>query len=179
MSWEYEVGHRLQWNLPTKTFPTRDALTWLTQLSLPTIDRLEMDYLLVDLQQAQQRILDLERVIRERFRRRNRRVIRATYRCSTQVLSLGLIASYDNSMAAKIYHPLLAFIASATNSELARYVEFLKEENRILRSRIPGEVHTKPEERLRLIKLGKALGRDWAISLPSRARIKVAGNIAQ
>ena len=62
-------------------------------------------------------------------------------------------------MAAKIFHPLLALIASATNSELARYVEFLKEENRILRSRIPGQVHTTAEERSRLIKLGKALGR--------------------
>ena len=61
-------------------------------------------------------------------------------------------------MAAKIFHPLLALIASATNSELARYVEFLKEENKILRSRIPGQVHTKPEERSRLMKLGKALG---------------------
>ena len=27
-----------------------------------------------------------------------------------------LIASFDNSMAAKIFHPLLALIASATNS---------------------------------------------------------------
>ena len=52
-------------------------------------------------------------------------------------------------MAAKIFHPLLALIASATNCELARYVEFLKEENRILRSRIPGQIHTKPEERSR------------------------------
>ena len=61
-------------------------------------------------------------------------------------------------MVAKIFHPLLALIASATNNELARYVEFLKEENKILRARIPGQVHTKPDERSRLIKLGKALG---------------------
>ena len=40
-------------------------------------------------------------------------------------------------MAAKIFHPLLALIASATNNELARYVEFLKEENKILRARVP------------------------------------------
>ena len=39
-------------------------------------------------------------------------------------------------MPAKIFHPLLALIASASNNELARYVEFLKEENKILRSRI-------------------------------------------
>ena len=62
-------------------------------------------------------------------------------------------------MAAKIFHPLLALIASASNNELARYVEFLKEENKILRARIPSQVHTKPDERSRLIKFGKAIGR--------------------
>lgn len=43
-----------------------------------------------------------------------------------------------------IFHPLLALIASVTDRELARYVEFLKEENKILRSRVPGQIHTKP-----------------------------------
>ena len=62
-------------------------------------------------------------------------------------------------MTTKIWHPLLALIASATDKELARYVEFLKEDNKILRARIPGQVHTRPDERLRLIKFGKALGR--------------------
>ena len=38
----------------------------------------------------------------------------------------------------RIFHPLLALIASATNNELAKYVEYLKEENKILRARIPG-----------------------------------------
>ena len=61
-------------------------------------------------------------------------------------------------MAAKIFHPLLALIASASTNELARYVEFLKEENKILRARVPGQVHTRPDERPRLVKLGKALG---------------------
>jgi putative transposase len=59
----------------------------------------------------------------------------------------------------KIFHPLLALIASGTDKELAKYVEFLKEENKILRSRIPGPIHTKAEERQRLLKLGKALRR--------------------
>ncbi len=58
-----------------------------------------------------------------------------------------------------IFHPLLALIASVTDRELARYVEFLKEENKILRARIPGQVHTKPHERERLLMLGKRLGR--------------------
>ena len=61
-------------------------------------------------------------------------------------------------MAAKIFHPLLALIASASTNELAKYVEFLKEEYKILRARVPGQVHTRPDERSRLVKLGKALG---------------------
>ena len=61
-------------------------------------------------------------------------------------------------MTAKIFHPLLALIASASSNELAKYVEFLKEENKILRARVPGQIHTKPDERSRLVKLGKALG---------------------
>ena len=60
----------------------------------------------------------------------------------------------------EIFHPLQALIASATDSELAKYVEYLKEENRILRARIPGQIHTKPQERERLLKLGKVIGRE-------------------
>jgi WD40 repeat protein len=41
-------------------------------------------------------------------------------------------------MTKMFFHPLLALIASATDKEPARYVEFLKEENKILRARIPG-----------------------------------------
>ncbi len=59
----------------------------------------------------------------------------------------------------QIFHPLLALIASATDNELAKYVEYLKQENKILRARIPGQIHTKPEERERLLKYGKAIGR--------------------
>ena len=55
--------------------------------------------------------------------------------------------------------PLLALIASATDRELAKYVEYLKDENKILRARIPGQIHTRPEERERLLKFGKAIGR--------------------
>lgn len=58
----------------------------------------------------------------------------------------------------KLFHPLLALIASSTETELARQVRYLKEENRILRDRIPGEIHTKPEERARLLKFGRKLG---------------------
>ena len=58
--------HNLQWKLPTKTFPTLAAVAWLKQISLPEIDRLEMNYLLVDLERIQQRIRELEKVIIER-----------------------------------------------------------------------------------------------------------------
>jgi hypothetical protein len=37
----------------------------------------------------------------------------------------------------KIFHPLLALIASATDKELAKYVEYLKHENKLLRARLP------------------------------------------
>ncbi len=71
---------------------------------------------------------------------------------------LHLNSELANSMAAKIFHPLLALIASASNNELARYVEFMKAGNKILRARVPGQIHTRPDERSRLVKLGKALG---------------------
>ena len=58
-----------------------------------------------------------------------------------------------------IYHPLLALIASSSDRELAKYVQYLKEENKILRSRLPKQVHTTYEERMRLLKFGKAVGR--------------------
>jgi len=58
----------------------------------------------------------------------------------------------------KIYHPLLALIASAADNELAKYVEYLKHENKIFRARIPGQIHTTYEERQTLMKFGKAVG---------------------
>jgi len=59
----------------------------------------------------------------------------------------------------QIFHPLLALIASATDRELAKYIQFLKAENKILRARLPDEIHTRPSERERLVRFGKALGR--------------------
>ena len=58
--------HNLMWHMPTKTFPTVDAVNWLKKLSLPEVDRLEMDYLLADLEHIQQRVKDIEKVIDER-----------------------------------------------------------------------------------------------------------------
>ena len=53
--------HNLQWEMPTKRFPTLAAIAWLKKLVLPEIDRLEMDHLLADLKQVQQRLEDLEK----------------------------------------------------------------------------------------------------------------------
>ncbi len=55
-------------------------------------------------------------------------------------------------------HPLLALIANATDSELAKYVEYLKVENQILRDRLPKKIDTTEAERDKLLKVGKPLG---------------------
>ncbi|TWU08637.1 Integrase core domain protein [Symmachiella macrocystis] len=60
----------------------------------------------------------------------------------------------------RLFHPLLLLIANASEHRLAKHVQYLKEELSILRARIPGEIHTKPEERARLLKFGKPLGKD-------------------
>ena len=53
--------HNLQWEMPTKTFPTQAAIAWLKKLVLPEIDRLEMDHLLADLEHVQQRLRNWRR----------------------------------------------------------------------------------------------------------------------
>ena len=67
--------------------------------------------------------------------------------------------TYDHTPMPALFHPLLALIASATDRELAKHVEYLKEENKILRARIPGEIHTRAAERERLLKYGMKIGR--------------------
>ncbi len=58
--------YNIQWHMPTKTFPTLRAIAWLKKLVLPATDRLEMNYLLVDLESAQQRVSELEQIITQR-----------------------------------------------------------------------------------------------------------------
>ena len=57
-----------------------------------------------------------------------------------------------------LLHPLLVFLSLLTQQDLARQVVFLREENRILRSRLPGGVVATPTEKSQLIKLGRDLG---------------------
>lgn len=55
--------HNLQWDIPTKIFPTQKAIVWLKTLDLPKMDRMEMDYLLADLERIDQRIEELQEVL--------------------------------------------------------------------------------------------------------------------
>jgi transposase len=55
--------HNLQWQMPTKKFPTKAGIAWLKQVALPAIDRLEMNHLLDDLERVQGRRKELEQVI--------------------------------------------------------------------------------------------------------------------
>jgi putative transposase len=58
-----------------------------------------------------------------------------------------------------IYRSLLLILATATQKELARYVAYLKAENKILRSRLPARIVVEPVERRRLVRLAAKLGR--------------------
>ncbi|MFO0826744.1 MAG: integrase core domain-containing protein [Phycisphaerales bacterium] len=55
-------------------------------------------------------------------------------------------------------HQLLFAIASSSHRELARQVRYLREENRILRSKLPARIKVTDDERRTLAKLAKALG---------------------
>jgi putative transposase len=57
-----------------------------------------------------------------------------------------------------LFHSFLQLIAKATDRQLARYLEFLKVENRILRDKLPARIALTPRERRRLIRYGKPLG---------------------
>ncbi len=55
-------------------------------------------------------------------------------------------------------HPLLVFLVHMTQSILLRQIAYLKAENTILRSRLPGQIQTTPAERALLVRLGAPLG---------------------
>jgi putative transposase len=58
----------------------------------------------------------------------------------------------------KLVHPLLLLIARATEKELVKMIEYLKTENKILRSKLPKRIEVTPAERAKLVKLGERLG---------------------
>ncbi|XZE33891.1 integrase core domain-containing protein [Pirellulaceae bacterium SH501] len=63
------------------------------------------------------------------------------------------MASFRN-----VYTSLLLVIAGSTDKELARQVNYLKAENQILRSRLPGRISLTEREKNRLIRFAKNLG---------------------
>ena len=63
----------------------------------------------------------------------------------------------------KLLYPLLLLVARATESELAQYVEFLKAENRILRSKLPKRIRVEAWERERQ---KRKIRRVWHSLLP-------------
>jgi putative transposase len=69
------------------------------------------------------------------------------------ILLLSAMASFRN-----VYTSLLLVIAGSTDRELARQVNYLKAENQILRSRLPGRISLTECEKNRLIRFAKNLG---------------------
>ena len=53
----------------------------------------------------------------------------------------------------RLIEPLFFLFADAPHADLARQVQFLRAENRILRSQIPGRVHLTQSDRRKLVRL--------------------------
>ena len=50
------------------------------------------------------------------------------------------------------YTTMMVLLAKATDRELARMVSYLKEENKVLRARLPERINVTPKERERLLR---------------------------
>src|SRR5258708_15855843 len=57
-----------------------------------------------------------------------------------------------------LFHGFLLLLARATDRELAKFLQFLKVENKVLRDRLPERISVTPQERRLLLKYGKPLG---------------------
>ncbi len=56
-----------------------------------------------------------------------------------------------------VFQSFLVTLANATDRELARQMQYLKVENRILRAKLPKRIEVTPRERQRLLKYGRPL----------------------
>lgn len=65
----------------------------------------------------------------------------------------------DSTVMGRLFQPLLFLLAQSTADDLQKQVEYLKAENELLRKRVPKQrIFLKPDERARLLKLGRELG---------------------
>ena len=69
-----------------------------------------------------------------------------------------MFSSGNPSSNSQIYYPLLLLVARACEEELVPYAEYLKAENRVLRSKLPKRIEVTSAGRVRLVKLGERLG---------------------
>jgi hypothetical protein len=67
----------------------------------------------------------------------------------------------------RFLQPLWLLLAAGRDSELRQMVEYLREENRILRSKLPKQVKVTARERARLLKLAPRWAARSASSSPS------------
>jgi putative transposase len=61
-------------------------------------------------------------------------------------------------MSKMMFHPFFLMLAHWVNSHLIEEIQYLKVENKILRSKIKGRVIVTAEERSRLLRFGAPLG---------------------
>ena len=67
-------------------------------------------------------------------------------------------AARDTARMLRFPDPTIFVVACSTQHQLTRQVRFLREENRILRSKLPERISTTPAERRRLLRFGIPLG---------------------
>ncbi len=58
----------------------------------------------------------------------------------------------------RLIEPLFLRLLDATHRDLARQIQYLRAENRVLRARLPRRVRLEPSEKARLVRLGRPLG---------------------
>jgi len=65
----------------------------------------------------------------------------------------------DSTFVKTLFPSFFLMLATATDRELARQIQYLKVENRLLRDRLPRRINVTAQERQRLLKYGKPLGK--------------------
>ncbi|MBY0310477.1 MAG: hypothetical protein K2W85_00250 [Phycisphaerales bacterium] len=64
-----------------------------------------------------------------------------------------------NRAMSNLFRRLFEALVYSSEDDLRRQIQYLKAENEILRAKISGPVRLEPEERARLVKLGRPLGK--------------------